>query len=442
MTIESTSESETSTEVEMTFGVPLRQNRATVFFRFILVIPQTFVLYFVGLAAFVVLIVGWFAALITGRLPQGIAAFLRGYLRWSTRVSAYMYLMTDKYPPFSLQPSTEFPVDLDVRSGRLNRLAVLFRYFLAIPAGIAVFFLTLGMLVFGIVNWIATLFKGEQPQMFFRAYAAGLRFATRFNGYFYMLTSYYPAKLMGDEVPDGAIEPTPETPEPSGLIAGAPDDGASESAAPLVQEAATAQAASVTAHGGDGSAWTIPAVDGSASGRRWSLVLSAGARKLVIAFFVIGVVGGIGYGVGLAALLSRAASTNQAVTAQNQTIDAYNVLTVNAQSFAKATSACATLTTGEAAIVECFESTDAKFATALNTYANELSTINFPASVSSEAAAAHSAATAASATMTSLSTAGPGLASYQAAVTSANLQSVLGQIDSTTRQLNTALLGI
>jgi hypothetical protein len=52
-----------------------------------------------GLCAY---LVGWFAVLFTGRMPEGIANFLVGIGRWITRVAAYGYLFTDEYPPFSL----------------------------------------------------------------------------------------------------------------------------------------------------------------------------------------------------------------------------------------------------------------------------------------------------------------------------------------------------
>ena len=37
------------------------------------------------IAAYVVLLIAWFAALFTGRVPAGMHGFLAGYLRYSTR---------------------------------------------------------------------------------------------------------------------------------------------------------------------------------------------------------------------------------------------------------------------------------------------------------------------------------------------------------------------
>ena len=60
-----------------------------------------------------VAIIGWFGALFTGRLPVFAADFLAGYLRWLTRVFAYTILLTDVYPPFTLEDA-EYPVRVAV----------------------------------------------------------------------------------------------------------------------------------------------------------------------------------------------------------------------------------------------------------------------------------------------------------------------------------------
>jgi Domain of unknown function (DUF4389) len=78
------------------------RNRLTVGFRFILVIPQLIVLSVLGLVAFLAFVIAFFAVLFTGRWPEGLRTFVVGVMRWSTRVSAYFYLLTDEYPPFSL----------------------------------------------------------------------------------------------------------------------------------------------------------------------------------------------------------------------------------------------------------------------------------------------------------------------------------------------------
>lgn len=78
------------------------RNRVTIFFRFILAIPQLFALLIMNVIAYFVYIIGWFAVLITGSWPFALRTFIVGLIRWNTRVSAYLYLLTDEYPPFGL----------------------------------------------------------------------------------------------------------------------------------------------------------------------------------------------------------------------------------------------------------------------------------------------------------------------------------------------------
>ncbi len=190
---------ETSSRVEVRFGTTQPQRRWTVLIRIILVIPQFFVLFFVGIGALVVAFLGWFAALFTGRLPASFAKFLLGYVRWSTRVTAYEFLLTDAYPPFALDPDPNYPVDVTVTTGRLNRFAVFFRIILVVPAAIVSGAITYGMQVFAFITWIITLVSGRMPDPVFGASAATIRWQARTYAYFWMLTSYYPNDLLGDK---------------------------------------------------------------------------------------------------------------------------------------------------------------------------------------------------------------------------------------------------
>ncbi|MCY3616559.1 MAG: DUF4389 domain-containing protein [Acidimicrobiaceae bacterium] len=79
-------------------------NRWTPLVKWILAIPHYFVLAALGVAAFVCVVIAWFAIMFTGRYPRGLFDFVLGVHRWSLRVSAYMWLLiTDEYPPFSLR---------------------------------------------------------------------------------------------------------------------------------------------------------------------------------------------------------------------------------------------------------------------------------------------------------------------------------------------------
>jgi hypothetical protein len=85
--------------------VPNDLNRWLPLVKWFLAIPHYVVLVFLGLAAFVSVVIAWFAILFTGRYPRSLFDFVVGVGRWGLRVGAYAFLLaTDRYPPFSLDP--------------------------------------------------------------------------------------------------------------------------------------------------------------------------------------------------------------------------------------------------------------------------------------------------------------------------------------------------
>jgi len=78
------------------------RDRLAVGFRILLAIPHVFVLFFVLLAWCLTTMAAWFIILFTGAYPQGLYEFGVGSLRWLIRVQAYVLLLVDEYPPFSL----------------------------------------------------------------------------------------------------------------------------------------------------------------------------------------------------------------------------------------------------------------------------------------------------------------------------------------------------
>jgi hypothetical protein len=79
------------------------RDRFSVAIRFILVIPHVFVLLFVMLAWGLTTFVAWFVIVFTGTYPKSLYEFGVGSLRWVLRVQAYLLLLVDDYPPFSLE---------------------------------------------------------------------------------------------------------------------------------------------------------------------------------------------------------------------------------------------------------------------------------------------------------------------------------------------------
>jgi hypothetical protein len=79
------------------------RNRLTTFFRLLLAIPHLVVLAIVFLGVAICWVIAFFAVLVTGRWPAGLRDFVIGALRWNLRANAYVFLLTDEYPPFSLE---------------------------------------------------------------------------------------------------------------------------------------------------------------------------------------------------------------------------------------------------------------------------------------------------------------------------------------------------
>ena len=90
--------------------IPYREqvSRGSAALRFFLgwlyvLIPHGIALIVLGIVALVMLVISWFAILFTGRFPRGMFDFIEGTMRWGLRVNAYLFLLNDKYPPFSLK---------------------------------------------------------------------------------------------------------------------------------------------------------------------------------------------------------------------------------------------------------------------------------------------------------------------------------------------------
>ena len=79
------------------------RDRVSVAFRVILALPHIFAVWLLGLAWFLATIVAWVSILFTGSYPEELYRFGVGVLRWNIRVEAYMFLLHDAYPPFTLE---------------------------------------------------------------------------------------------------------------------------------------------------------------------------------------------------------------------------------------------------------------------------------------------------------------------------------------------------
>ncbi len=91
---------EPHTSLRLTY--PEHLERWKPLYKWFLAIPQYFVLAGLFIVAFLGIVAGFFAVLVTGEYPEGIRRFLVSSYRYALRVEAYTGLLTDRYPPFSL----------------------------------------------------------------------------------------------------------------------------------------------------------------------------------------------------------------------------------------------------------------------------------------------------------------------------------------------------
>ncbi len=80
------------------WGIPL----LGIWVRSLLCIPHYIILFFLGIGAAIVLWFSWLPVLVMGRQARPVIDLVGGYWRWSIRVSAYVLLLTDRYPPFRM----------------------------------------------------------------------------------------------------------------------------------------------------------------------------------------------------------------------------------------------------------------------------------------------------------------------------------------------------
>ena len=170
-------------------------NRALPFFKFwLLALPHYFVLFFLWIAGLFAVIGAFFAVLFTGRYPRGIFGFLVGLERWSWNVCAYVLLLTDRYPPFSLAADPSYPARFDVAypEAGIANWRPLVHWLLAIP-----YLFVAGLLAYvaGAVAFIGAfviLFTGKLPEGMFKLILIPYRWQFRGHAYAMFLTDRYP----------------------------------------------------------------------------------------------------------------------------------------------------------------------------------------------------------------------------------------------------------
>jgi cytochrome bd-type quinol oxidase subunit 1 len=171
-----------------------KRSRLTTFFRLLLAIPHFFFAALYTIAFFVVLIVAWFALLVTARWPESLYDFAAGYLRYAGRLGGYLNLGVDAYPPFSGAEYDGYPVrvHIDPPLDHYSRLKVFFRPLYAIGAYIIRYAMAIVLEFVGLASWFVIVVTGRQPQSLQNAINFALTYTIRADALLFLVTEIYP----------------------------------------------------------------------------------------------------------------------------------------------------------------------------------------------------------------------------------------------------------
>ncbi|MFC1894258.1 DUF4389 domain-containing protein, partial [Chloroflexota bacterium] len=107
--------------------------------------------------------------------------------KFSTRVGAYMGLLTDVYPSTDEEQAVHIEIPYPDVKNELNRWLPLVKWFLAIPHYIVLFFLYIAAVVCVVIAWFAILFTGRYPRGLFDFVVGVTRWSLRVDAYVLLL---------------------------------------------------------------------------------------------------------------------------------------------------------------------------------------------------------------------------------------------------------------
>lgn len=202
--------------IDVEIAPPARQNRWTVAFRLVLAIPAALIGFALssgwgethvgvrlgGGVLLTVAILGWFASIARATMPRGLRDAGAWGLSYSAQLSAYLLLLTDRYPnsdPYAALddlPTRRDPIHLTVDDDRRRtRLTVFFRLLLGIPHIIWLCLWGIAATLAMVVNWVATLIAGRSPDWLHRFLGAYMRYQTHVTAYLTLAADPFPGFL-------------------------------------------------------------------------------------------------------------------------------------------------------------------------------------------------------------------------------------------------------
>ncbi len=168
--------------------------------KWLLLIPQYIVVFFLAIGAMFVAFIAFFAVLFTGKYPPGMWNYMVGFHRWVLRVMGYHWLITDKYPAFSLEEVPEDTVHLHAEyPEHVSRWRPFFAWLLVIPYSIVSALIALVAGVCSLIAFFTILFTKKIPDGLFDVIRISLNWQNRASFYMYYLSTEYPPFEWDDE---------------------------------------------------------------------------------------------------------------------------------------------------------------------------------------------------------------------------------------------------
>ena len=176
------------------------RDKSTVFWRLILVAPVgVFVASFtqmsyLGWSTGILVVPVLLSLVFRGIYPSYALNFNHAVMELSTRLIAYVFLLTDDYPSIERNPKVAVLIP-DVEGGRkLNRWMPLVKWLLAIPLYIVGAIYSVISILVTSVAWVITWSSGKYPEWALKIVLGTIKFWNRVYGYaFLLVTDEYPS---------------------------------------------------------------------------------------------------------------------------------------------------------------------------------------------------------------------------------------------------------
>jgi hypothetical protein len=175
----------------------LRRSRLAAFFRLLLALPHFVWITIWTYSMFLVIPFQWLWVIAAGHMEPDVHGYMGRFVRYHVHLYAYVFMLANPWPKPSGREG--YPVDMELDPPeRQNRLTVIFRLILVIPAYVFMIVLNTVLYVIGFLGWFASLVLGRMPKGMRDLGAYCLRYQTQTYAYLLLLTSRYPS-LAGSE---------------------------------------------------------------------------------------------------------------------------------------------------------------------------------------------------------------------------------------------------